>query len=668
MAASAMEFEGIHHNNLTHVSLHYDRRAVSAPATRATISMHHTGEIRRSGRDGVAIAEFDDDDGHTTPSGSKKKRNYTKMPDTYIYQVGDMVIETQSPIATITPTRRRPASSVGERQRAQGTGQGNASGESICERSLKRPSTSTGARSSSSSAGTGNSTGVQQQRITMESPPSRHSQTQRQRPTTSGGEMSKGTGTGALPARAARSRSPTTPGGPRMESLQTQPVHFKQQKHRLFVSWDGDEASKENVRMMILCLRRRGYIIYEHAGTGLATADSIKIHAPHSCSGFAPQRVRSPSPTTGTATATDITGTGTGTGADTGLSDPDRSMFSCSSLPRQSRDSSRESIIDVRTFGEKLHHAEVEYRDKQKTDRKLSDKINSSPLTPTNDKSDSVSPAYSPDNSVTLSLAFSKPLTLDEALQNKHDHRPTLLPQLEHDSNFQLGSKANIKNLAPGLAPNIKTKNKTKNKTRVGGESARPISAEIKKMSASTEGGGALPALGIAGDSEGRENLDGDAVGEAREGGLLEAARSKVGKDIHQILKACTGFVCCVTRKFTTNLNCKKITLFCREMEVQQRLHGTKKQNCMAPEMLYCMIHGDFTTESHPYHCRGGWLGYLLKGGGWSPAWSKSRIHGAAETVYNTLYLVRNVVRLNPLHILYIDSRGRHGVNPVLIK
>ena len=117
-----------------------------------------------------------------------------------------------------------------------------------------------------------------------------------------------------------------------------------------------------------------------------------------------------------------------------------------------------------------------------------------------------------------------------------------------------------------------------------------------------------------------------------------------------------TVFVACVTRKFTKNMNCKKLVLRMRELQVELGKKGA--------EMLYCMMHGTFTTESQPYHCRDGWLGYLLRDALWSPAWSHAHVAGAAEAIAGTVNLRRSVVRLLPQHVLYIDSRGREGVCP----
>ena len=72
-------------------------------------------------------------------------------------------------------------------------------------------------------------------------------------------------------------------------------------------------------------------------------------------------------------------------------------------------------------------------------------------------------------------------------------------------------------------------------------------------------------------------------------------------------------------------MNCKKITMWCNEMSIANPR--------TAPDMRYLMMHGTFTTESQPYHCRGGWLGYLLRGSLWSPAWSKAHIVGAGACV-----------------------------------
>jgi hypothetical protein len=135
------------------------------------------------------------------------------------------------------------------------------------------------------------------------------------------------------------------------------------------------------------------------------------------------------------------------------------------------------------------------------------------------------------------------------------------------------------------------------------------------------------------------------------------SARAKVSQEIVDKMSVSTVFVACVTRNFTKNVNCKKLVLRMRELQIEL---GSKK----GAEMLYVMVHGTFTTESQPYHCRDGWLGYLLRDSLWSPAWSHAHVAGAAEAISATVSLRRSVVRLLPQHILYIESRGRAGVCP----
>jgi len=135
-----------------------------------------------------------------------------------------------------------------------------------------------------------------------------------------------------------------------------------------------------------------------------------------------------------------------------------------------------------------------------------------------------------------------------------------------------------------------------------------------------------------------------------------QSARAKVSQAIVDKMSVSTVFVACVTRKFTKNLNCKKIVLRMREIQIEK---GKK-----SAEMLYTMVHGTFTTESQPYHCRDGWLGYLLRDSLWSPAWSHAHIQGAAEAIAATVSLRRSIITLHPSHILYIESRGRQGVCP----
>ena len=151
---------------------------------------------------------------------------------------------------------------------------------------------------------------------------------------------------------------------------------------------------------------------------------------------------------------------------------------------------------------------------------------------------------------------------------------------------------------------------------------------------------------------------DGSSLAESQATQSMGAsARAKVSQVLVDQMTISTVFVACVTRKFTKNMNCKKLVLRMRELQIEM---GAKK----SAEMLYCMIHGDFTTESQPYHCRDGWLGYLLRDSLWSPAWSHAHTAGAAEAIASTVNLRRSVIRLNPLHVLYIESRGQKGVCP----
>ena len=83
-----------------------------------------------------------------------------------------------------------------------------------------------------------------------------------------------------------------------------------------------------------------------------------------------------------------------------------------------------------------------------------------------------------------------------------------------------------------------------------------------------------------------------------------------------------------------------------------------------APEMRYAMLHGTFTTESQPYHCRSGWLGYIVRDALWSPAWNMAKVAGSVEAIMNNVKLRMNKVVLDPKHLLYIDSRGVYGVIP----
>jgi hypothetical protein len=135
-----------------------------------------------------------------------------------------------------------------------------------------------------------------------------------------------------------------------------------------------------------------------------------------------------------------------------------------------------------------------------------------------------------------------------------------------------------------------------------------------------------------------------------------DSARDPVGNDVTQMLHASTIFVGCVTRNFMYNLNCKKLTLWCKEM--------MNFEPRSAPEMRYVMMHGTFTTDSQPYNCNTGWLGYLMAGSLWSPAWSRAHVGGAGEAIIGNVKLRRSRVKLDPRHLQYIDTRGRIGVCP----
>ena len=56
----------------------------------------------------------------------------------------------------------------------------------------------------------------------------------------------------------------------------------------------------------------------------------------------------------------------------------------------------------------------------------------------------------------------------------------------------------------------------------------------------------------------------------------------------------------------------------------------------------------------------------MLRDALWSPAWSHAHIAGAAEAIAGVIALRRNVIRLNPAHVLYIETRGRKGEMPPL--
>lgn len=126
---------------------------------------------------------------------------------------------------------------------------------------------------------------------------------------------------------------------------------------------------------------------------------------------------------------------------------------------------------------------------------------------------------------------------------------------------------------------------------------------------------------------------------------------AEVSPELIETLRRCTVFLVCVSREYTKNINSKKLCLLARKM-----LDADRKN---APELLYAMIDGNFTTESQP-HKVSGWLGFLLKDALWSPAWSHAHASGAAEAVAGTVKLRRNVVMLSKEQLRRID-RGEEN-------
>lgn len=113
------------------------------------------------------------------------------------------------------------------------------------------------------------------------------------------------------------------------------------------------------------------------------------------------------------------------------------------------------------------------------------------------------------------------------------------------------------------------------------------------------------------------------------------ADHHKVDPDIlTQIQQSCV-LVICVSKAYSVSFNCKKIALLAKEMILKDRRK--------APEMLFCMVHGDYTTESHPYRVTG-WLWHLLKDSLWSPAWSVAHIYGAADAISGVISLRRRTI------------------------
>ena len=127
---------------------------------------------------------------------------------------------------------------------------------------------------------------------------------------------------------------------------------------------------------------------------------------------------------------------------------------------------------------------------------------------------------------------------------------------------------------------------------------------------------------------------------------------AEVPPELVETLRRCTVFLVCVSREYTKNINCKKLCLTARRLLDQDRKS--------APELLYAMIEGNFTTESQP-HRVSGWLGFLLKDALWSPAWSHAHAAGAAEAVCGTVKLRRNVVLLSKEQLRRID-RGEENM------
>jgi hypothetical protein len=182
----------------------------------------------------------------------------------------------------------------------------------------------------------------------------------------------------------------------------------------------------------------------------------------------------------------------------------------------------------------------------------------------------------------------------------------------------------------------------------VGGDGLGGMNASVESSVSALKAGASGVAVGVGTP----------APSVATGGGSASAsARAKVSQALVDQMTISTVFVSCVTRAFTKNMNCKKMVLRMRELQIEL---GPKR----AAEMLYVMIHGTFTTDSYPYHCRSGWLGYFLRDSLWSPAWNHAHAAGAAEAIASTVNLRRNVVRLNPLHVLYIETRGQKGVCP----
>ena len=126
---------------------------------------------------------------------------------------------------------------------------------------------------------------------------------------------------------------------------------------------------------------------------------------------------------------------------------------------------------------------------------------------------------------------------------------------------------------------------------------------------------------------------------------------AEVPEEVVQQLRASTAFVVCVSRAYTRNLSCKKVSLLAREMKFADPK--------TAPESVFVMIDGNYTTESQPYKVSG-WLGHLLKDSLWSPAWSHAHAAGAAEAIMGVVNLKRKVVIVTKEELRRID-RGEEN-------
>jgi len=126
---------------------------------------------------------------------------------------------------------------------------------------------------------------------------------------------------------------------------------------------------------------------------------------------------------------------------------------------------------------------------------------------------------------------------------------------------------------------------------------------------------------------------------------------AEVPDEVVEQLRLSTALVVCVSKPYTRNLSCKKISLLSREMKAANPK--------TAPETVFVMIDGNYTTESQPYKVSG-WLGHLLKDSLWSPAWSHAHAAGAAEAIMGVVNLKRKVVVVTKEELRRID-RGEEN-------